>query len=566
MCSALTSGSAIIRSKSPEAILALFEPHLTERQKLELTTMDEIWYFTLDNGEEETLRGGIRNHGYDDQEHNYIPVKHEHFNYRFELGRKIGQGGQGVVVQCLDHKTQTLVALKILASPTHFTDEAHQMMELRMSMELQTVRSDVDYNVANVMDIFHFRGHKCIVMEVLKGIVRFLAYTKLRGIVHGDIKPVVLGYPATCAADMWSLGCTVAKLAIRKELFISDMDKDHVACCIETLSEGLTGLPGRVSLEVFLWTTCCRDVGRSLDTTARATADRATATAGSATTTARATANTTSWATPISDSVKDTAHRLNFIINKPTATTAGTVQASGAAGPRVEPEEKPLASSSSSSSSTFSTSSLINTSGEKMEDDEDKDKDKDGNEKDKDGNEEDKDGNKDNDGNEDRDKNNKTGEWGRLQMADSSLLALRRKENVLLKNNSSSVVRVTDFGFSFFVDQQPSLIGGTLAYMAPEVVLSNPTTCAVDMWSLNCTVAKLAIRKELFVSDMDIDHVACCIESEQLSVRHQEEDQFTFLLLLLLTVLQAARLRVLAAAGASGGTATTTTTTTKLGQ
>ncbi|CAM9617337.1 unnamed protein product [Lampetra fluviatilis] len=141
-----------------------------------------------------------------------------------------------------------------------------------------------------------------------------------------------------------------------------------------------------------------------------------------------------------------------------------------------------------------------------------------------------------------------------------------KPENVLLKNNSSSVVRVTDFGFSFFVDQQPSLIGGTLAYMAPEVVLSNPTTCAVDMWSLNCTVAKLAIRKELFVSDMDIDHVACCIESEQLSVRHQEEDQFTFLLLLLLTVLQAARLRVLAAAGASGGTATTTTTTTKLGQ
>ncbi|XP_061425309.1 dual specificity tyrosine-phosphorylation-regulated kinase 4-like [Lethenteron reissneri] len=281
------------------AILALFEPHLTERQKLELTTMDEIWYFTLDDGEEETSRGGIRNHGYDDQENNYIPVKHEHFNYRFQLDRKIGQGGQGVVVRCLDHKTQTLVAVKILASPTHFKDEAYQMMELRMSMELQTVRSDVDYNVANVMDIFYFRGHKCIVMELLKkslhqvlidmgqwrideddlrsyarGIVRFLDYTKYRGIVHGDIKPgnvllknnsssvvrvtdfgfsffvdqqtsfiggtlpymapeVVLGYPATCAADMWSLGCTVAKLVIRKELFVSDMNNDHVACCIE---------------------------------------------------------------------------------------------------------------------------------------------------------------------------------------------------------------------------------------------------------------------------------------------------------------------------------------------
>ncbi|XP_075925008.1 dual specificity tyrosine-phosphorylation-regulated kinase 2-like [Petromyzon marinus] len=307
MWSALISGSAIIRSKSPEAILALFEPHLTERQKLELTTMDEIWYFTLDDGEEEMSRGGIKNHGYDDQEHNYIPVMHEHFNYRFELGRKIGQGGQGVVVRCLDHKTQTPVALKILASPTNLTAEAHQMMELRMSMELQTVRSDVDYNVVNVMDMFYFRGHKCIVMELLKkslhqvlidmgqcrideddlrsyarGIVRFLAYTKSRGIVHGDIKPgnvllknnsssvvrvtdfgysffvdqqpsrirgtlpymapeVVLGYPATCAMDMWSLGCTVAKLAIRKELFVSDMDNDHVACCIEEEEEEKEG-------------------------------------------------------------------------------------------------------------------------------------------------------------------------------------------------------------------------------------------------------------------------------------------------------------------------------------
>ncbi|XP_078460705.1 dual specificity tyrosine-phosphorylation-regulated kinase 4-like [Lampetra planeri] len=484
------------------AILALFEPHLTERQKLELTTMDEIWYFTLDDGEEETSRGGIRNHGYDDQENNYIPVKHEHFNYRFELGRKIGQGGQGMVVRCLDHKTQTLVALKILASPTHFKDEAYQMMELRMSMELQTVRSDVDYNVANVMDIFYFRGHKCIVMELLKkslhqvlidmgqwrideddlrsyarGIVRFLAYTKSRGIVHGDIKPgnvllknnsssvvrvtdfgfsffvdqqtsfiggtlpymapeVVLGYPATCAADMWSLGCTVAKLVIRKELFVSDMNNDHVACCIEILGmppkrmvkkaprrasffdpfgkphwPSRTRLPGSVPLDHVLqgcgaqlvsFVKCCLQWDPKL----RMTPDQALAHGWLQ---SKDTATTPSWDTHSTDTPTTATVTPTKATAIPTTTTATPTRATATpttttATPTTT-EEKPL-------SSSFSL--LDHIDGERLKlveeevkeekegDETEKDEDKDKEEKDKDGNEE-----KDKYGNEEEDKHRK---------------------------------------------------------------------------------------------------------------------------------------------------------------
>ncbi|XP_078722327.1 dual specificity tyrosine-phosphorylation-regulated kinase 4-like [Lampetra fluviatilis] len=501
MWSALTSGSAIIRSKSPKAILALFEPHLTERQKLELTTMNEIWYFTLDDGEEETSRGGIRNHGYDDQEHNYIPVEHEHFNYRFELGRKIGQGGQGVVVQCLDHKTQTLVALKILASPTHFKDDAYQMMELRMSMELQTVRSDVDYNVANVMHLFYFRGHKCIVMELLKkslhqvliergqwrideddlrsyarGIVRFLAYTKSRGIVHGDIKPgnvllknnsssvvrvtdfgfsffvdqqpsyiggtlpymapeVVLGYPATCAADMWSLGCTVAKLVIRKELFVYDMDNDHVACCIEILGmppkrmvkkaprrasffdpfgmphwPSRTRVPGSVPLDHVLqgcgaqlvsFVKCCLQWDPKL----RMTPDQALAHGWLK---SKDTATTPTTATPTTTTATPTTTTATPTTTTATPTTTTATPTTTTATP-TRTEEKPLSSSSSSSFSL-----LDHIYGERLKlveeevkeekegDETEKDEDKDKEEKDKDGNEE-----KDKYGNEEEDKHKK---------------------------------------------------------------------------------------------------------------------------------------------------------------
>ncbi|CAN0419232.1 unnamed protein product [Lampetra planeri] len=96
--------------------LSLFKPHLTERQKLELAAMQEVWLFTLDG--EGSSRGGVKNGEFDDDDKNYILVQNEHFYYRFQLDRKIGQGGQSVVVRCLDHKTRTMVALKILAPPS----------------------------------------------------------------------------------------------------------------------------------------------------------------------------------------------------------------------------------------------------------------------------------------------------------------------------------------------------------------------------------------------------------------------------------------------------------------
>ncbi|XP_075924766.1 dual specificity tyrosine-phosphorylation-regulated kinase 2-like [Petromyzon marinus] len=83
-----------------------------------------------------------------------------------------------------------------------------------MALELQGEGSDEEYNVIKVLNHFDFRGHHCIVLELLKeslydvitegrlrklhmgmvktytrGILKFLCHTKARSIIHADIKP-----------------------------------------------------------------------------------------------------------------------------------------------------------------------------------------------------------------------------------------------------------------------------------------------------------------------------------------------------------------------------------------
>ncbi|CAM9317909.1 unnamed protein product, partial [Lampetra planeri] len=257
--------------------------------------MKQVWFFTVDKVGKP--RGGDNNDGYDDDNNNYIPVRKEQVHYRYEVQKKIGEGGQGLVLQCLDHKTKTLVAVKMLALPLCPSIASHQRRELKVAKELQGKHSDDRYGVIRVLDTFQFRGHNCLVVELLKkslndvltkgsigriypkrlreytrAILDFLLYVKGRGIVHADIKPdnilltadgkvrvndfgcsfylkhktqdvggtvpymapeLLLGYRVTCALDMWALGCTVAELATGKELFDSRTDEEHLPCCVE---------------------------------------------------------------------------------------------------------------------------------------------------------------------------------------------------------------------------------------------------------------------------------------------------------------------------------------------
>ncbi|CAM9518658.1 unnamed protein product, partial [Lampetra planeri] len=198
--------------RSPKEILGLIGPQLTRREKAELAAMKDIWYYTFHNDSR-----GTNNYGYDDEKHNYILDPHVHLNYRYEVLKTIVVGGQGQVIECRDHKTNNIVVVKMLVTPLSSTDEILEMnttMGLKRAMERQRKDYNQDSNVVKVLDDFTFRGHYCIVLELLKEslqqvieeaglrglemalikaytreILTFLKHMKLKEAVHAAIRP-----------------------------------------------------------------------------------------------------------------------------------------------------------------------------------------------------------------------------------------------------------------------------------------------------------------------------------------------------------------------------------------
>lgn len=59
------------------------------------------------------------NNGFDNEKSEYICEARDSIAYRYEIQKQIGSGSFGQVFQCLDHKTNNTVALKILRNKKH---------------------------------------------------------------------------------------------------------------------------------------------------------------------------------------------------------------------------------------------------------------------------------------------------------------------------------------------------------------------------------------------------------------------------------------------------------------
>jgi len=87
-----------------------------------------------------------------------------------------------------------------------------------------------------------------------------------------------------------------------------------------------------------------------------------------------------------------------------------------------------------------------------------------------------------------------------------------KPENVLLKQQGRSGIKVIDFGSSCFEHQRVYTYIQSRFYRAPEVILGAKYGMPIDMWSLGCILAELATGYPLLPGEDEFDQLACIIE------------------------------------------------------
>ncbi|XP_037952469.1 serine-rich adhesin for platelets-like isoform X2 [Teleopsis dalmanni] len=87
-----------------------------------------------------------------------------------------------------------------------------------------------------------------------------------------------------------------------------------------------------------------------------------------------------------------------------------------------------------------------------------------------------------------------------------------KPENVLLKQQGRSGIKVIDFGSSCYESQRVYTYIQSRFYRAPEVILGAKYGRAIDMWSLGCILAELLTGHALFPGENEGDQLACIIE------------------------------------------------------
>lgn len=101
----------------------------------------------------------------DDEDGHYIVVPDADLTDRYAVKKLLGQGTFGKVVQANDKKRNKLVAIKIIRSVQKYRDASR--IELRVLSTLKANDSENRNRCIHLRDCFDYRGHICIVMDLL---------------------------------------------------------------------------------------------------------------------------------------------------------------------------------------------------------------------------------------------------------------------------------------------------------------------------------------------------------------------------------------------------------------
>ena len=131
-----------------------YEKSLTEHEKTEIKQYEKVFYVG---------KGALKNTGcFSDKTGYYIATNKDHLAYRYEIMEVLGQGTFGQVVKCIDHKDQTEVAIKIIRKYPDYHKSGENEVKILSLLAQKKCKT-----IVQMIDSFEFRGHLCIVFELL---------------------------------------------------------------------------------------------------------------------------------------------------------------------------------------------------------------------------------------------------------------------------------------------------------------------------------------------------------------------------------------------------------------
>ncbi|OMJ94086.1 hypothetical protein SteCoe_2861 [Stentor coeruleus] len=195
---------------SSDVALELFSRYFSEYEKAEVVEIAKVYYLSF-NVPRLLIKEGI-GQNFDDDLGNYNLIQGDAIAYRFEILEILGRGSFSQVVKCLDYKKNEIVAVKIIKNKKKFNAQA--AIEIRLLENINNKDLDDSSNCIHLKEYFTFRGHICLVFEVLsmnlyellkensfKGmstllirkiaiqVLQCLKFLKSIHIIHCDLKP-----------------------------------------------------------------------------------------------------------------------------------------------------------------------------------------------------------------------------------------------------------------------------------------------------------------------------------------------------------------------------------------
>jgi dual specificity tyrosine-phosphorylation-regulated kinase 1 len=210
---------------------------------------------------------------YCDANFDYIVRPGDMFHNRYMLEKVIGRGSFGQVVRAYDTRSKAHVAIKIIKNNALYVEQA--LSEVRMTAYLNRIDPEDAHAIMRIFDKFIYRGHQCLVLELLSfSLYDLLRSTEFYGvslnlvrkfsrqilnclsflsredvnIAHCDLKPenVLLRHPQRSAIKVVDFGASCR---------VSDSMFTYVQSRFYRAPEVILGLP--YSTQVDVWSLGC---------------------------------------------------------------------------------------------------------------------------------------------------------------------------------------------------------------------------------------------------------------------------------------------------------------------